>query len=160
MPCREALALIILAQRGDPIPPWAPFIFVGGWFVVGFVISRLGWSSFATAHGDASRPPGPAYTSPHTQFGDWRASYNNVVRVVPCERGLWICVMFLFRAFHPPFLLPWRSVVRVQRLSGWFIRGYRVHVEDDSAGTIKIHLWSGFKEALAQFRPDLLTEEP
>ena len=47
--------------------------------------------------------------------------------------------MFLFRAFHPPFLVPWASVRRVEKLEGFFCQRYRLDIED-AAGKIHVLL--------------------
>ncbi len=47
--------------------------------------------------------------------------------------------MFLFRAFHPPFLVPWASVRRVEKKDSFFLRGYRLDIED-AAGEIHVLL--------------------
>jgi hypothetical protein len=47
--------------------------------------------------------------------------------------------MFLFRAFHPPFLVPWANVRRVEKKDGLFRRGYLLDIED-AAGEIRVML--------------------
>lgn len=149
--------MIILAQRGDPMPLWFPFFFVGMWLFISYKVAQSGWRAFAERHGGGvGRPKGPAFGSPHTRFnGSWHANYSNVVRVVPSADGLWFCAMILFRAFHPPFFVPWSLVTHVESLSTWYLGGYRVHIQSE-AGTIAVRLRWTFREALLQFRPDLL----
>ena len=109
-----------------------PLFFVGLWVGVGFVISRMGWHSFATRYLARSQPVGTAYRSPSSWFGVIFASYRNVVRVTFTEAGVYFSVMFLFRAFHPPFLVPWSSVKRVEKKVGLFVTRFRMDIEDAS----------------------------
>jgi len=109
-----------------------PLFFAGLWVCVGFVISRMGWHAFATSYPARSRPSGTAYRSPSSWFGTLFASYRNVVRVVFTEAGVHFSVMFLFRAFHPPFLVPWSSVKRVEKKAGFFVTRFRMDIEEAS----------------------------
>ncbi|RBP39628.1 hypothetical protein DES53_10955 [Roseimicrobium gellanilyticum] len=65
--------------------------------------------------------------------------YKNVVRVILTEEGVYFCVWFPFRLCHPPFLLPWESVRRVEKKDS-FLLGQSIHVDVmDPVGTM--HLW-------------------
>lgn len=119
--------------------PLFPFFFVGMWLIVGASISRDGWRSFAERYPANNRPTGHTYVSPRTRFGGFYARYNNVVRVIFTEDGVYFSTFFLFRPFHPPFLVPWQSVVRAERERGFFGNRYRLDVEDD-AGEIHVTL--------------------
>lgn len=148
--------MIILAQRGDPMPLWFPFFFVGLWVLVSYQVAQKGWAAFAARYGGAGRPEGPAFGSPYTRFNkSGQGSYGNVVRVVPSPDGLWFSTMILFRAFHPPFMIPWSCVTRVEPLSFWYFKGYRIHIQDE-AGEITVRLRWTFREALLKHRPELL----
>jgi len=63
--------------------------------------------------------------------------------------------MILFRAFHPPFMIPWNCVTRVETLSIWYLKGYRLHIQDDP-GEIAVRLRWTFRDALLKYRPELL----
>jgi hypothetical protein len=80
-----------------------------------------------------------AYNSPSSWFGIIFACYRNVVRVVFTDAGVYFYAMFLFRAFHPPFLVPWQSVKRVEKKEGFFGHRYRLDIED-AAGEIHVRL--------------------
>ena len=109
------------------------------WILVNFIISRMGWRSFASRYPAPSRPPGRVYVSQSSWFGSIFACYRNVVRVVFTDAGVYFYAMFLFRAFHPPFLVPWASVRGVGKKDGFFHRGYRLDIED-AAGKIHVLL--------------------
>ena len=127
-------------------------LFAGGWFGVTFLISRLGWARFAARHRSLERPPGESFHAIHLRFRLLLAGYRNAVKVVPTEAGLHVRTIFLFRAFHDPFLVPWSSVRRIEVRSGWVLGGSFVEIEDP-AGTIRIMLPQSFAARAAGF-PD------
>jgi hypothetical protein len=135
-----------------------PLIFVSLWMVIGYVVARSGWSSFASRYASRLIPNGVGYRSPHATLGDSFSRYSNAITLVPTDSGIHFSVLFLFRAFHPPFLLPWSSLRRVERLDGIFIRGYLLHIQD-SAGSMRIRVKDSFRTALERFAPQLLPNE-
>jgi hypothetical protein len=119
---------------------WPVLLFVGLWVFVLFVISHLGWRSFALRYAAPTRPVAKAYNSPASNLNNnLLASYRNVVRVVFTEAGIYFYVLFLFRAFHPPFLVPWESVRRAKKVDGFWGSHYRIDIVD-SAGEILVLL--------------------
>ena len=137
-------------SASSPPGPWFavvfPFFFAAIWLLVGFISSRQGWRSFANRYGHPTRPAGTAYSSPQSLFGAL-ARYNGVVRVIFTDAGLYCYVMILFRAFHPPFLLPWPSVKRVEKKDSFFGSYYWLEIEDP-AGNFRMRL-------PAKIEPDL-----
>lgn len=125
-------------------------LFVGMWLGVTFLISRFGWAGFAKRYRSLDRPPGESFHATHLRFRLFLAGYRNAVKVVPTEAGLHVRTIFLFRAFHDPFLIPWSSVRRIEQRSGWFLGGNFVEVEDP-AGTIRLMLPQAFAARAAQF---------
>jgi len=128
-----------------------PFFFVGMWVFVSFVISRMGWNAFATRYPAETRPTGTAYNSPSTWFGFFLARYGNVVRVIFTEAEVYFYPLFLFRAFHRPFLVPWESVRRVERQKVLFSSRYRVDIEDE-AGEIHVILPLRVEQDLLKYK--------
>jgi len=129
--------------------PFFPLFFVGMWIFVNFVISQMGWRSFANRYPAQTRPTGSAYNSPSAWFG-LLGSYRNVVRVIFTDAGVYFYVLFLFRAFHPPFLVPWESVKRVEKLDGFFGRKYSLGI-DDPAGKIRLRLPGKIEQDLIRY---------
>lgn len=125
-------------------------LFIGMWLGVTFLISRLGWAGFAKRYRSLERPPGESFHATHLRFRLLLASYRNAVKVVPTEAGLHVRTLFLFRAFHDPFLIPWSSVRRIEQRSGRFFGGSLVEVEDP-AGTIRLMLPQSFADRAARF---------
>jgi hypothetical protein len=119
--------------------PLLPVFFIGLWVFVSFTISRMGWNSFAERYPALTRPRGMAYRSPSTWFGSIFARYGNVVHVIFTDAGVYFYTSFLFRAFHPPFLVPWESVKRVEKKRVLFWSRYRIDIQD-SSGEIHVIL--------------------
>jgi hypothetical protein len=124
-----------------------PFLFIGLWVTVNFIISRLGWASFAQSYPARIRPRGIAYRSPSSWFGCFLARYGNVVHVIFSDRGIYFYASFLFRAFHPPFLVPWDSVKHIEKKRVLFWVRYRIDIKD-SAGEIHVILPVSVENAL------------
>jgi len=134
--------------------PWGvfPLFIVAVWIFVSFLISNCGWSRFADRYGALERPAGRSFGAPSAHFGFVFGSYRNVVRVIPTDRGLYFYTIFLFRAFHRPFILPWTSIRSITEAKSLFILRLRIKIEDE-AGSIQMWLPSSFAEALQRF-PD------
>jgi len=138
------------ASHPEDFWPVFPFFFIGMWILVNLIVAHMGWRSFSSRYPAVSRPAGRAYSSPSSWFGSIFASYRNVVRVVFTDRGIYFYVLFLFRAFHPPFLVPWASVRRVEKKDGFFLRGYRLDIEDP-AGEIHVLLPKKVEDDLLRY---------
>jgi hypothetical protein len=130
-------------------PAFLPFFFVGMWLLVSFIISQFGWRSFSSRYPAHIRPSGIAYNSPSSWFGIL-GHYHNVVRVVFTDAGVYCYVLFLFRAFHPPFLVPWESVRRVEKKDGFFGSYYWVEIEND-AGRVRLRLPAKIEDDLSRY---------
>ncbi len=130
--------------------PFFPVFFVGMWLFVSFIISQTGWRSFSNRYPVRTRPPGRVYVSPSSRFGNIFASYRNVIRVVFTDAGVYFYVSFLFRAFHPPFLVPWASVRRVEKQDGIFCKRYRLDIED-AVGEMHVLLPKKIEDDLSKY---------
>jgi hypothetical protein len=137
--------------------PFFPIAFVGIWLGVMFVISLSGWHWFAIRYPAQTRPSGTAYTSPSTRFWFFLAGYRNVVRVILTQEGIYFYVLFLFRPFHPPFLVPWESVARVEKTTRFFWPCYQIDIAD-SAGKIHVILPRKIESDLLRFRKRSVTQ--
>ena len=113
--------------------------FPAAWLLATFVVSWSGWHKYALRYPAEAQPRGTVYDSPLSRFGTILATYRNVVRVVFGETGIHFSVRFVFRPFHAPFLVPWSSVQRIEKTSGFFGERYCLEITD-SAGRIKVWL--------------------
>ena len=135
--------------RPDFLPVF-PFFFAGLWLLVSLIVSRRGWRSFAMRYPAPTRPAGNAYNSPSSTFGV-SGHYRNVVRVVFAGAGVYFYVTFMFRAFHPPFLVPWESVKCIERKKGFFGSSYALEIED-AAGKVQLHLPRRIEPDLSRYQ--------
>ncbi|QIF05489.1 hypothetical protein [Roseimicrobium sp. ORNL1] len=138
--------------------PWDlcfPMTAVSGWLVVWFLVSPR-WKAFARAYPVAHRPPGKSYKAPAARFGDTMASYKNVVRVVFAEEGLYLHMRFLYRPFHPPFLLPWERVRRVEEVKVSSRRRYFQVVVEGGGTEDSMELWlpEKLEQELCRYLPE------
>lgn len=124
-------------------------VFVGIWLLISFIVSRAGWQAFAKRYPARIRPAGSSYSSQASGFGGF-GRYNNVVRVVFADAGLYFYVMFLFRAFHSPFLVPWESVKCIQKKDGFFGSYYWMEIAD-AAGSIRLRLPRKIERDLSRY---------
>jgi hypothetical protein len=124
-------------MKGDQLLLLFPLYFVGIWLAVGFVLSRMGWHGFAQSYPCSSAPNGRSFNCRHAWFGSILASYNNVVRVGFSEGGIYVHALFFFRAFHPPFLVPWANVVGVIEKKRFWITSHELELRD---GANELHV--------------------
>jgi hypothetical protein len=120
------------------------------WVLVSFIVSQMGWRSFSNRYPAQTRPAGSAYNSPSSWFGVL-GHYHNVVRVVFTDAGVYFYVMFLFRAFHPPFLVPWESVKRIEMKNGFFGSYYWLEIAD-AAGRVRLRLPRTIEQDLSRYQ--------
>ncbi|MGI4735715.1 MAG: hypothetical protein ACRYG7_11110 [Janthinobacterium lividum] len=95
------------------------------WVVVSFGLSLGGWQQLASAYRVASLPP-----AADVRLLGWAkvggVSYKNILRVGACPEGLAFNVFFLFRFFHPPLLIPWSAIGRIQSTTSFWSTTYRI----------------------------------
>jgi hypothetical protein len=124
--------------------PWLVPVVFGGLFValwlgVSFGIAGSGWRAFARRYPTTVVPPGPVYTAWSASFRSILAGYRNAVRVAFLPEGIYFSVLFLFRAGHEPFLLPWASVTRAGLRKVFVATCYELEI-NDAAGSIRLRL--------------------
>ncbi|WP_395740870.1 hypothetical protein [Prosthecobacter sp.] len=150
---------LFAASTKPPPPVWFalgfPCFFVGMWLLVTFIISRSGWARFGEAYPCPERPSGTSYAAPFARFGTAGARYNNVVRAVATEGGLYLRPVIFFRAFHTPFLLPWSSIKQIDHIDRWFVKGYHLQIQDP-VGSFQIRFKSSIEGELRRYVPKLL----
>ena len=138
------------AENPELAAKFIPVAFLGMWLLVTFIISRVGWSSFAARYPAPSRPPGTAYNCPVMTFRGW-ARYNNGVRIIFTDAGVYFFPLVFIRLFHPPFLVPWASVKGLERKDGLFGRQVWLNI-GDPAGKIRLRLSPSAESDLLRYR--------
>jgi hypothetical protein len=102
--------------------PWIgilfPFFFAGMWVAIGFILATTGgWQTVAAHYPLVGDAPPPVQRFGAAEFG--LAAYNGVLRLAADQRGLYFAVIWLFRAGHRPFVVPW-SDVTARATRRWF----------------------------------------
>jgi len=128
------------------ISPWVWRILVltvvgvgGPWLSVVYFFSRFGWRAFAARHPASHRPVGRAYWVPNLNFGVSGAFYKYGVRLIFSPSGVYFRPLFLFRMFHAPFVVPWSSVKRAEKVNVFLQPRYHIEI-DDIAGEIRLEV--------------------
>lgn len=92
---------------------WFPALilpaFAAFWIAISYVISVVGgWRELAQ-HYRAAEFSGECW---HFQSAAmrWSTRYGNVLTVGANAQGLYLAVLFLFRAGHPPLFVPWADI--------------------------------------------------
>ncbi len=125
----------MIAGGGAPPPTWflgafaALFPFV--WCFVSFVLSFVGgWHELARRHPAGPKPKdGVDYPMCSGRTGEFGASYKGCLNVTIAREGLYMVPLFLFRAFHPPLLLPWSCVAGMEERQFLLTRALEVRCE-------------------------------
>src|SRR5262245_48788955 len=88
------------------------------WVGISYGISRMGWHGFALRYAAPPDVAASKYFTRAARFTSPFAMYRNVVRVAFLPQGIHFSTLFLFRAGHDPFIVPWTSVVRTAQRRG------------------------------------------
>jgi len=99
----------------------APIAIVAWFAFVTAVIAQLGgWARLAERYRtELPRPDNARLTSGRMR---WMTGYNSVLYVGWTDAGLYLSVFPLFRAGHPPLLVPWSDVEVLRRNAGLLVK--------------------------------------
>jgi hypothetical protein len=106
------MTVINTPNNAPPFPAlFFPAFFVGIWILVAFLLSRVGGWSALSSYYRAQQPFfGTLFRFQAAQFR-YGTNYNGCLNFGAATEGLYVVPMLLFRAFHPPLLIPWSEVV-------------------------------------------------
>ncbi len=91
------------------IPVLIALLFPAWWCFVMLVISRIGgWAALASKYRATSVPDGKRFLFQSASLG--MTNYGSCLTVIVGPAGLYIKVFPLFRAGHPPLLIPWADM--------------------------------------------------
>ncbi|UOR03853.1 hypothetical protein MUN82_12940 [Hymenobacter aerilatus] len=88
-------------------------VFIGFWCVVCKLISFFGWYQLSTQFQVAEEEIADSQFQLH-QAKLGFARYNGVIKAAASASGLSLSVVFLFRVGHPPLLIPWSCIERLE----------------------------------------------
>lgn len=101
-----------------PMEPWVlpvlvgvvfPVVLVGMFALVSAIISATGWRTIADVYPDRDFSPSESWLAAFVGFG-WLGQYRGVVRIQTDPIGVRFSVLWLFKAGHRPFVVPWGEV--------------------------------------------------
>jgi hypothetical protein len=97
-----------------------PFIFVGMWILVTYMISKMGWDKLV----EKFRYKGPFEGD---RIGIISATINsgnyNKVIILRCnQQGIFLKTIFFFRLFHPSVFIPWKEIKEIRDRKVLFIQ--------------------------------------
>jgi hypothetical protein len=92
---------------------FVPVLFVGVWLLVSHSFATTsGWRFLAERYRATDKANGPEFRRQVYRMGDVPERGGvTILRVTP--PGLYLFTFIPFRPFHPPLLVPWRVIARV-----------------------------------------------
>lgn len=85
-------------------------ICLAGWILFSHLISYMsGWRRLATTY-RATQPFSGTWMRPWAASMGWGVNYNGLINVGTDSAGIHLSIFFLFRAGHPPLLIPFGDV--------------------------------------------------
>ncbi len=98
-----------------------PFFFVTLWILVGYVIAFIGgWRLLAKRFRAQASFSGQKWGGQSARMR-WTTNYNGVLTIGANSSGLFIVPFFLFRAGHPPLLIPWVEMTAARKTQRIFL---------------------------------------
>lgn len=92
-------------------------LFIAWWFICLKLLSKSsGWESLAHKYAFKGKFSGKKLRC---------QSYRRGIHVGANEYGLYLAVLFVFRPFHKPLLIPWQDTY-LQKTKKGFVEGYKI----------------------------------
>ena len=105
-----------MTSSPDVLPLWFPVFFLALWFAISAIIAFVGgWHTLARRYRGEPTTVVDRVTFASGQLGVMRAHYNNCLTVSIGPSGIGLKVLFPFRFFHPPLLVPWEDIAACER---------------------------------------------
>lgn len=95
-----------------PFPYLFPFLFVGMFVLVIYILSRKGWYDLAMEFQYPEPFEGQRIGINSATING--VNYNNILLLRFNEQGLYMKPVFVFRLFHKPVLIPWNEFKSVR----------------------------------------------
>ena len=113
-----------------------PFIFIGMWVIVSYIISRIGWARLVEKYRFDGDFEG-------TRVGIISASinggnYNGSLVLKYNYNGIYLKTIFIFRLFHPPVLIPWNEIKEVRDRKMLFVKLKEIVIGDPFVALITL----------------------
>lgn len=118
------------------LPFLFPFIGIGFFSFILFVLSRFGWYAYARKYATLVKPQGQvlSYVSGRVNF----VNYNSTLGIVYNKEGLYLHPELVFKLFHKPLFIPWKDI-KYKGVQSFFIVKYaKLSIGTPEIGSIKI----------------------
>lgn len=100
-----------------------PIAFVLFWIFISMIIAAMsGWRVLTVAFTKQSEPYGATQTAGpffNTVYMRFRCQYSGVIRMTAADDALYLSVLGVFRAGHPPLRIPWTEIKISRTSRGW-----------------------------------------
>jgi len=104
----------------NDFPGWAFFIFfILMWCSISLILSYIsGWQELAKHYKTTQPSPNNMSYMKTGRIGITR--FRNALNIGTTSDALYLSVFPFFRLGHPPLLIPWSAITRVEQVSRWF----------------------------------------
>ncbi len=113
-----------------------PFIFIGMWILVTYIISKMGWDDlvekFKVERKFSGRRIGIISASINS------GNYQNAIILKYDERGFYLSPSILFRLFHPAVFIPWTEIKDVREKKIFLTKYTELIIGDPLTATITL----------------------
>lgn len=129
-----------------------PLGFVAFWCFVCWVISLGGWRRLGKFQTD-EKPTAKYFGMQSAIVG--AGQYKGCLTIGLCDEGMYLKVLPLFAVGHPPLLIPWQAIERVQNRRLWRFDSFVLTVRVAQFKTVEITLYQrAIIEAIRQRVPN------
>jgi hypothetical protein len=129
-----------------------PFLIVGLWLLMSAVFAMIsGWLSLSSRFRATERPEGTKIIGQVKRMGI--VPENRVTHIIVSERGLYLYVSFLFRAFHPALLIPWSEVRLVRVQEGLWWHNFELDLASGASLVVKRRAFESIRQYLSVNSP-------
>jgi hypothetical protein len=141
----------VISEAEKNFPLWFPFVFLGGWLVIGgFLALVSGWVSTARHFAAVSgKPDGEVIRNQVLGVGP--VGENNVTQMVATHSGLYLYPMFLFRFGRRPLFIPWPAITPLGEFKFLWSRYHSLRI----GATMTVQITKPGYERLRKYLPGM-----
>lgn len=89
-----------------------PFLFIGMWILITFIVSKMGWADLVANYQSDAVFTGNRVGIISASIN--KTNYNNALILKYNEEGIYLKPILIFRLFHKPVLIPWKEIKEVR----------------------------------------------
>ena len=112
------------------------FIFIAGWFIVTYFISRMGWAYLAAKYEYNELFTGTKVGIISARIN--KVDYRNSLILRYNESGIYLRPILIFRSFHKPILIPWEDIKAIRDRKDLFFTAKELSIGDPLVARISI----------------------